>query len=292
MNRPLVLLLACALAAPCPMARAQQAPASPFDTVAAVLRTPAVPGAGYTRFNLPRRDLTVRLAGVTLAVPMAQGAWAGFAGTARRAEAMGDLVLTAQELKPVLAELARQRIAVTAIHNHLVGEEPRLVYVHFHAMGAAADLAARLDSVLARTATPRPVAAALAPPVTIDTAFIFKGLGATGHAAGNVAQLGFDLVQRRVRWEGRTVVPALAYGTPINIQMAAPDRAVATGDFALLAAQVPRVLAALAAAGITAEAAHTHMVGESPTVYFIHFWADGTLADVVHGLRSALDAAR
>lgn len=271
---------------------AQTAPPSPFDTVAAILKTPAVPSAGYVRFNLPRRDLAVRLDGATLAIPMATGAWVGFAGTARTAEAMGDLVLTARELGPVLAELAKQRVEVTGIHNHLVGEEPRLVYVHFHAMGTPADLASRLDSAIARTGTPRPVAPVRAPPVTIDTALIFQGLGASGHAVGDVAQLGFDLVRQRVRWNGRTLVPAMAYGTPINIQMVNPGRAVATGDFAILADRVPRVLDALAAGGITAEALHTHMVGESPTVYFIHFWADGTLADVVHGLKAALDAAR
>lgn len=273
-------------------APAQSAPAQRWDTVASILKTPAVPSAGYTRFNLPRRDLTVRLDGATLAAPLATGAWAGFTGTARAAEAMGDLVLTAGEVKPVLAELAKQRIDVTAIHNHLIGEEPRLVYVHFHATGTPADVASRLDAAIARTGTPRPVTAVQAPPVTIDTALVFHGLGQSGHAAGNVAQLGFDLVRSRVRWMGHTLVPAMAYGTPINIQMVNPGRAVATGDFALLAAQVPRVLGAFAAHGITAEALHTHMVGESPAVYFIHFWADGSLADVVRGLKAALDATK
>ncbi len=273
-------------------AAAQGAPAQAWEEVAAILKTAAVPSAGYVRFNFPRRDLTVRMGDATLAVPLASGAWAGFAGTPQRAMMMGDLVLTAPELKPVLAELEAQHIEVTGIHNHLVGEEPRLMYVHFHAAGAATSLAARLDSVLARTAIPRPVAAAAAPPVTIDTAAVFTGLGATGHAIGSVAQLGFDLVRRRVEWHGETLVPALAYGTPINIQAVNPSRAVATGDFALLGAQVPRVLAALAANGITAEALHTHMVGESPPVYFIHFWADGSLTDVVRGLRAALDAAK
>ncbi len=290
-------LLCCSAVLGCgPVAGAQTAPApaggGPWDSVAAILGTPAVRASGYVRFNLPRRDLTVRVAGVTLAVPMAQGSWAGFDGTAAKAEAMGDLVLTVPELKPVLAALARQRIEVTGVHNHLAGEEPRLVYVHFHAMGAASDLASRLDSALARTGTPRPVAPVQAPPVTIDTALVFHSLGARGSAAGSVAQVSFDLVRRRVRWEGRTLVPAMAYATPVNIQMVNRERAVATGDFALLAAQVPRVLGALAASGVTAMALHTHMVGESPTVYFVHFWADGPLADVVHGLKAALDAAQ
>ncbi len=274
-----------------PCALAAQSPAR-WDSVAAILETRAIPSAGYVRFNFPRRDLVVRIGDVVLASPLATGAWAGFSATGRRTMVMGDLVLTAGEVKPVLAALARQHIAVTGIHNHLIGEEPRLVYVHFHGEGDAIALAAGLDSALALTSIPRPVASLAAPPVTIDTSLVFGTFGRPGHAEGNVVQLGLDLVRRRVRWNGETLVPALAYGTPINIQAVNPSRAVATGDFALLAPQVPRVLEALAAAGITADALHTHMVGEAPTVYFIHFWADGPLAEVVRGLKAAVDSAR
>ena len=100
---------------------------------------------------------------------------------------MGDFVLMNAELKPVLAEFARQRLEVTAIHNHLIGEEPRITYVHFHGQRRATELATRLDHALALTATPRPVAASLSPPVTIDTAMVFRVLGASGKAQGNVA---------------------------------------------------------------------------------------------------------
>lgn len=273
-------------------AAAQVPVAPPWDSVAAVLQTPAVPSAGYVRFNLPRRDFTVRMAGVTLAVPLAAGAWAGFAGDAKSAVAMGDLVLTQAELGPVEAELLHQGLEITAIHNHLVGEEPRLVYVHFHGEGAALDLARRLDAVVAKTATPRPVATAAAPPVTIDTALVFGALGQRGRAQGSVAQLAPVLVKGKVRWHGHTLVPALAYASPINLQAVGPARTVATGDLALLAAQVGPVLRALAAHGVTAEALHTHLVCETPPVYFIHFWAAGPLADVARGLRAALDAAK
>jgi uncharacterized protein DUF1259 len=95
-----------------------------------------------------------------------------------------------------------------------------------------------------------------------------------------------------VRWHGRAVPPALALATTIAIQAVNPTRAVATGDWALLEPQIQPVLRALAAHGVVAEALHGHMVGESPPVYFLHFWADGPLADVTHGLAAALDAAR
>jgi hypothetical protein len=291
--------LAPALAAACVAPAAPAAPAASrgpaptsWDSVAAILRTPAVPSAAYVRYNFPRRDFTVRLGDLTLAVPLAAVAWAGFAGTSGDAMVMGDLVVTPAELGPVEAALLRQRLDVTGVHNHLVGEGPRLTYVHFHGEGTAVDLARRLDSVLARTAIPRPVTPSVAPPVTIDTAAIFHSLGASGRAQGSVAQLGLLLVRRKVRWHGRTLPPALALASPVTIQAIAPGRAVATGDFAVLESRVGPVLRAMAAHGIVVAALHGHMVGETPPVSCIHFWIDGPLPAVVAGLKAAIDAAR
>ncbi|PYO71379.1 MAG: hypothetical protein DMD64_14795, partial [Gemmatimonadetes bacterium] len=42
--------------------------------------------------------------------------------------------------------------------------------------------------------------------------------------------------------------------------------------------------------GITATAMHSHMIGDSPHLDYIHFWADGPLPDVLRGLRAAVDA--
>jgi hypothetical protein len=229
---------------------------------------------------------------VTVSPALALGAWAGFSGDAADATMMGDLVLTSGEVKPVLAELARQQIAVTAIHNHLAGEDPKITYIHFHADGNALELAGRLDRVLARTSAPRPVAAAAPQPVTIDTGLVFNTLGLRGRAQGAVAQVSVVLVPGTVTMHGRTVTPALGYGTPINIQVVSPDRAVATGDFTVLAAKVAPVFDALTAHGIAATALHSHLVGEEPKLYYMHFWADGPLTDVLRGLRAALDAAK
>ena len=109
---------------------------------------------------------------------------------------------------------------------------------------------------------------------------------------GNVAQLSFMLVPGGVTMHGESVDPALAYGSPVNIQFVDSSRAVATGDFAVLERGVDPVLDALAANGITATAVHSHLVGEEPRIYYIHFWADGRAADVLRGLRAAVDAGR
>ncbi|HWP37364.1 MAG TPA: DUF1259 domain-containing protein [Gemmatimonadales bacterium] len=292
MNAHAFFLTVVVLAAPTAGAAGQAPLDAPWDSVGSILRTSGTATGDYYRYGWPRRDLTVRVGDVTVSPTLALGAWAGFSGEAADATVMGDLVLTANELKPVLAELARQRIAVTAIHNHLVGEQPPITYVHFHAQGNALDLAGRLDRVLALTAAPRPVAAAPPQPVTIDTAQVFAALGLRGRAQGAVAQVSTVLVPGQVTIHGRPVTPALGYGSPINIQQVGPGRAVATGDFAVLGSKVAPMLDALAAYGITATAVHSHLVGEQPPIYYIHFWADGPLAEVLRGLRAGLDAAR
>jgi len=292
MNARPILLTVLILGAAKAAASAQTPLGAPWDSVGRILQTSGSATGGYYRYTWPRRDLTLRIGDVTVSPALALGAWAGFSGDAVDATSMGDLVLTSGEVKPVLAELARQQIAVTAIHNHLVGEEPKITYVHFHAEGNALELAGRLNRVLALTGIPRPVAAAPPQPVTIDTALVFNALGLRGRAQGTVAQVSVVLVPGTVTMHGRTVTPALGYGTPINIQVVGPDRAVATGDFTVLAAKVAPVFEALTTHGITATALHSHLIGAEPTLYYMHFWADGPLTDVLRGLRAALDAAR
>jgi hypothetical protein len=121
---------------------------------------------------------------------------------------------------------------------------------------------------------------------------VFRALGTSGTARGAVAQVGFVLVPGAVTLHGRRVVPAMGYASPVSVQRVSDGRAVATGDFAVAADRVEPVLAALAAHGMTATAVHTHLLGERPRLYYVHFWADGPLAELVTGLRAVLDAAR
>jgi hypothetical protein len=271
-------------------AEAQTAPGAIWDSLGRVLQSSPTPAPGYTRYNFPRRDIPLQLGGVAVAPGLALGSWAGFAGSADSAVAMGDLVLLAAEVPAVLRELDQAGLMVTAIHNHLAGETPALTYVHFHGEGTALSLATALDRALQRTATPRPVGTPPSAPLSIDTAEVFATLGVRGRASGAVAQLGPVLVPGRVTLHGQTLVPALAYGSPINVQLVSAGRMVGAGDFAVLEDRVAPLLHALTTHGISATAMHSHLIGESPRVYYIHFWADGTPERVLAGLRAALDS--
>jgi hypothetical protein len=74
----------------------------------------------------------------------------------------------------------------------------------------------------------------------------------------------------------------------VNIQQVAPDRVVTTGDFAVLEDRVQPLMHALASHGITPTAVHSHLIGETPRIYYIHFWGDGKPAEILAGLKAAL----
>jgi hypothetical protein len=62
-----------------------------------------------------------------------------------------------------------------------------------------------------------------------------------------------------------------------------------TGDFVLLGREVDPVMRELRGHGIEVTALHSHMIGEQPTIYFMHFWGVGPASALATGLRAAVD---
>jgi uncharacterized protein DUF1259 len=295
---PVLPRLLAALAAASPVA-AQQ-PAGVWDSVARALGRSG-PASGETyRVTFPRSDLQVSVGGVRLAPALALTSWAAFAGSADSADVMGDLALAEGEVADVVAALQDGGFDLTAIHHHLLGESPRVLYVHYHGRGRGVALARKLRIVLARTATPLEPGtapsdsrtASASPRATLDTASIFETLGVRGRLAGEVAQFSVPTSGSRVTLSGRPVALGLGMSTAINLQPVAGTRAFATGDFVVPAERVAPVARALTSAGIQVTAIHNHLVGEEPRAYFVHFWGDGDPLALAKGLRAALDIAR
>lgn len=65
-----------------------------------------------------------------------------------KAAITGDFVLTAEEVNPVLRTLRENGIEVTALHNHMLADEPRLFFMHFWANDEATQLAKGLEAAL------------------------------------------------------------------------------------------------------------------------------------------------
>src|SRR5438105_7236090 len=153
----------------------------------------AMPGGIY-RVGLPRTDLKVTLDGVELKAGFALGSWLAFEKVADNGMVMGDLVLAMDEVNPVMKKLIEGGIEVTALHNHLLRNQPFTMYMHVLGHGDPVKLATALHTALAESKTPltgAPAAAAGSPPpIDLDTAAIDQALGAKGANNGGVYQFG------------------------------------------------------------------------------------------------------
>jgi hypothetical protein len=250
---------------------------------------------GVLKVNLPRNDLKVTIAGRPAPTPFGFGGWVALTkGEQGHDVLMGDLVLTEDQVSPVMSALVEHGFDVTAVHNHFFREQPRIFYMHVHGMGTAADLAARLKPVVAiidqaAAKTPAPAPAAGAPPApAMDTAALAKIVGHAGDQNGAVYKITI----------GRPDIDLREHGAAINSRMGlntwaaftgTDDDAMVAGDVAMREGEVTSVVKALRANGLDIVAMHHHMIGTSPVVIFLHYYGTGRAAALATGVRAALD---
>lgn len=244
---------------------------------------------GTHKYALPRKDMNVTVDGVQIKAGLALGSWVGFKSTSQgNAMVMGDLVLAEDEVAPVMAELQSGGIEITALHNHLLGETPRVMYMHIHGMGNAASLGKAIHSAIAKTKTPDAGPIAAPPDLDIDTKQIDQILGHAGKNNGGIYQVAVPRAEHIT--EAGTVIPnSMNLGTGINFQPTGGGKAAITGDFVLIAKEVNPVIKALRENGIVVTALHSHMLEEQPRLFFMHFWANDDAVKLAKGLRAALD---
>src|SRR3954470_21135885 len=291
MRKKLFLGLALALAAASP-AHAE----TDWKRVDEVLGRPGAdqPG-GVHKFGLPRIDLRVTLDGVAIEPALALGSWLAFqpAGGGAMVMVMGDLVLTQEEVNPVMSRLAEGGIEITALHNHLLRAQPATMYMHVEGHGDPVQLAQALRAALERSGTPlgapaKPSPDAGAQGAALDTAAIERVLGRKGTANGRVLQVSVPRAGP-VADGGMAVPAAMGSAEAINFQAAGEGEAATTGDFVLTAEEVNPVLRALREHGIEVTAIHNHMLDDQPRLFFMHFWGVDTPEKLAEGLKAALD---
>ncbi len=249
----------------------------------------AAPGGIY-RVGLPRTDLKVTLDGVELKPGFALGSWLAFEKMGQEGMVMGDLVLTMDEVNPVMTKLAAGGIEITALHNHLLRNQPFTMYMHVQGNGDPVKLAGVLHTALAESKTPLSTAAAPSPtppPIDLDTAAIDQALGAKGTNNGGVYQFGIPRAEP-IKDDGMDAPPAMGSAIAINFQPTGGGKAAITGDFVLIAKEVNPVLKALREHGIEVTAIHNHMLDDQPHLYFMHFWANDDARKLAEGLKAAL----
>jgi hypothetical protein len=248
---------------------------------------------GVLKVNIPRADLHVTIGGRAAPTPFGFGGWLALAkGDAGMHVMMGDLVLTEDEVNPVMSALLQNGIDVTALHNHFFHEQPRVFYMHVHGMGDPADLARRVkpavDLIDRAASAAAPVAGGPAPLMTLDVASLAAIIGHQGEQSGPVYKITIGRTDIALREHGAAITARMGLNTWAAFAGTDADAMVA-GDVAMLEPEVTPVLKALRAHGIEVVAIHHHMTAVNPVVIFLHYYGTGSGKQLAEGVRSALD---
>ncbi len=280
MNRMLLLLVLMWTLAPV------AGQAGDWKGIEEVLGRQGVVQEDMLKITFPRTELTVKIGQVQIEPSLALTSWIGFKGTEKHAMVMGDLVLLVKEIAQVTARLKEGGIEITALHNHLVGTMPSVMYLHFGGYGDPRKLGQALRAALSLTSTPIGPPPLMSESPKADWSKVEAILGKNGTVKGNVLQVSF-LRREKIMENGMEVPPFLGMATSINLQVAI-NKAATTGDFVLLADEVNPVVKALIDHGIIVTAIHGHMLHETPRLFFLHFWGVDAPEKLAKGLKAAL----
>jgi hypothetical protein len=252
----------------------------------------ADPMENVFKVSVPRDDLVVVIAGVKMVPAMGMTSWAAFKPVGKQVMVMGDMVLTEDQVNPVMSVALDNGLAVTALHNHFFWESPRLMFMHIEGVGKEADLAKAVGKIFAEIKTTS-TAKDIMPKADIDPAHtnldpqkIDQILEVKGTFAKGVykATLG-----RTTKMEGHSIGNTMGINTWAAF-VGSDDQAAVDGDFAMHESEVQSVLKALRKGNINVVSIHQHMIGENPRIIFLHYWGIGSTEHLAKALKTALNA--
>ncbi len=246
------------------------------------------------KVSYPRSDLHVKVAGVTMNPAMGLTAWAAFQNTGDHLMVMGDIVMTEDQVNPVMSAALGNGLEVTALHNHFFGDSPKIMFMHVGGMGDATKLATGVGAVFAKLKETAGGKAKF-PQVAIDPARsnldpkkLDAAFGKSGDLKDGVYKFTFG---RTTKMDGHEIGNDIGVNTWAAFA-GSDTSAVVDGDFAMLEGELQTVLKTLRGADIQIVAIHNHMTGETPRIVFLHFWGVGESAKLARGLKAALDTQK
>ena len=242
------------------------------------------------KVSRPRTDLSITVAGTCLSPAMGLTSWAAFIRREQSTKAMDDMMVSENQVNPIIGAALGNGLEVTELHNHSLWDQPRVRFMHIGGHGDESTMATAVGKVLAKikkaaAADPGPPASA---PEVGGTGPDPAKLDAILGQHGTLTACAYKVVVGRA-----TTMNDMKVGNAMGVNTWAAfagsaDKAVVDGDFAMLETELQGVLKALRAAGINVVAIHQHMVGEQPRILFLHFWGLGRAEDLAKELKAAL----
>ncbi len=250
---------------------------------------------GAFKVSAPRSDLQVTAGGVKLVPAAGLTSWAAFKRAGAHTVVMGDLVLTEDQVNPVMSAALDNGLEVTALHNHFFWDAPKIMFMHIGGMGDEAKLAEAVGKVFATIKSTSagkgemPKADIDPAKSSLDAKKLDAALGTTGEYKDGVYKATWGRATQMTKAHGGEMGGTMGINTWAAFA-GSEDQAVVDGDVAMLESELQATLKALRGAKIDIVAIHPHMTGEAPRIMFLHYWGIGRAEDLAKGVRAALAA--
>jgi hypothetical protein len=114
-----------------------------FDVAALddIVKYKAAVNGTTIKYTVGRDDLRVMAMGAEITAAIGLNSWAAFAGDRDNAHIAGDIAMLEPEVNPVIQVLRKNNLEVVALHSHMLGEQPRIIFMHYYGTGSASTLA-------------------------------------------------------------------------------------------------------------------------------------------------------
>lgn len=246
------------------------------------------------KITVPRDDLNVMINGVKITPAAGVASWVSFMKAGKDAMIMGDLALLQDQVNPILSTALENGINVTALHNHLLWESPRLMFMHIESIGDTDKLANAIGKIFEKIKSTKNEKSSL-PDVsidpaksTIDTSKIDAILGQKGTLTDGVYKV---VIGRTAKMHGYKIGSQMGINSWAAF-MGSDDQAVMDGDLAAHESELQGILKALNNAGIYIVSIHQHMDFEKPRYIYVHFYGIGNVEALAQGLQAALEVSK
>jgi hypothetical protein len=276
------------------LAFAQEVP-SDYQEVLKIVGKSGDYKSNVLKVNIPRNDLHMKVAGYSLPTPFGFGGWFAMTkGDGGEEVVMGDLVLTQEEVNPVMSSLLEHGFEITALHNHFFWDEPRVFFMHIHGHGKAADLANQIKPAIDLIGHSQPAESGTSQKpstekqATLDTDRIAKLVGHAGEQTGRVYKITLGRDDLDVKEMGAKINARMGLNTWAAFVGTNEEAAIA-GDIAMLESEVTPTLKALRSHGLDVVAIHHHMINSKPVIIFLHYWGRGPADKLATGFKAAVD---
>ena len=225
---------------------------------------------------------------------LALDGYAAFHAEGSRALVVAEIATVQSRVDAVVDAATAAGLHVSAVHNHLVDESPRIMFVHMSAYGDPLALARGVRAALRATGVDvhRDDDAEDADDVApgLDRKALEAILKSDGTPIDGVLEFSFDRPET-FTLDGHALPSAMGPESEVHFQSLRNGGAVEVAEIALLQPEVEKALRVLKASGqhVSVSALHNHFTDESPRLFFLHTWGMGDADSLARTIRQVLN---